>query len=370
MSIFRILTPTGRQLRRIEKAIKEENYSLAENQLAVLKELVASPNNSFPRKPEIASLEVEIGKQRQITTLKNAVENYNLEEAQETLKSLKEQNVLDRYEKEDLAELVSTISEEGMIQAIKDEYEDKQKSLIAKHRELYPDSKKRKAIVEDLIEECFKKLTNCLIDEDNLPELYEASKELRRTLEEQKEEKLILTLPVDKLIEDVTKYVSENFTYDKGGDIEAGDFVKVLGSDSGNKDQFGQAYLVERIKNYPVGSVGKLIDIVEKEFHDNTYFVEFESDGVWSRGFEDEIRNPAGAYWKNDKKNVAVYTESELERVELISPVERKKVTTELDKIKELYTQFYCKEQEPVKKRHNPEITEKDKAAIPRSDQQ
>ncbi len=374
MSIFRILTPTGRQLRRIEQAIKEENYALAERQLEVLKEMTCDEAPAmFRRKSEIARLEVEIGKQTQITTLRTAVDTYNLEDAQRTLKRLKEQNTLNKHEKSELEHLVDSITEEGMLQYMKSTTgtgSERQKGLLTKHRELYPDSKKRKQVVEDLTEHYFRRLTEGTIDHEELSEFYEKAKNLRRALDEQKEENLILTLPINKLIEDVKKYISENFLYaEDGGDVEVGNYIKVIDFDTENKSWFGSDYMTERFRNFPVGSIGRVINKIENEYSRNTnYLVEFENTGLtWGDQLSIQSTSPLYPYWKAGRKNIAIYTGNELEGVEIINPAERQKVIAELDKIQELYTQFYSKPTEPVKRRHNPEITEKDKV-LPRSD--
>ncbi len=341
--------------RKIEKAITKGDLGMAE---AILN---AYSRDVWSSEYHLARLKVILDRAKIKQRIEKLTNNYQLEEARKILEEERRTGLLVSEEFKSLEEKVDGVTEEGMFARIQKSSGEEKIILAEKYVSLYPESNNRERAVQELLVEEFSLFANNLKTTRDFNEFYEKITQLNTVLEKYSGEKINLTgrIPLKEIVEKA-KETEKHLSGGEGDDLVVGSWVKIMAvpGNLGWKDE----YKAQRDATFPIGSVGKLITIIAFK-----YIVEFEgvTKYAWITGW-----TPDDVFWaKNGKKNVGCYFEEELIPVKMLNEVDIHKLRKEIERFETTINKNYSSNQEPVKKRHNPEITQQDKV-LPRSDYQ
>ncbi|MBI4919108.1 hypothetical protein HY837_04200 [archaeon] len=342
---------------KIERAIAEGELDMAEGILNVY------VTDVFKSEYHVARLRVLIDREKAKQKIERLTDNYQLEEARKSLEEMKKEPLLTKEELKNLENKVNSITEEGMLSRIEKTKGAEKISLTEKYLMIYPEGKNRELVLQELLVEEFCKFADYLKTNQEFEQFYEQIKNLNITLEKYAEEKINLTerLPLNGIIEKVKETAKKLYGGEEDSDITAGSWVKTLAVKNIRGFSWDKEYKSQRDATFPIGSVGKVLTIIT-----DYYIIEFEGINkyTWENNWE-----IVKAFWeKNGKRNVGAYSITELTPVKLLNEVDNHKLRKEVERLENRIKNNYSSSQEkPVKKRHNPEITEKDKVT-PRSD--
>ncbi len=343
----------GLKIRAIEKAIREEKYQSAEELLSNFKTEIEGGRayDLLDHRPRFHKLNAMLQREKRITQLNKSVEQYNVGEARKTLTELIDQKLISKKEAENLDLKIWRKSEEGLLAAIISGEKTERRFFSEKFLEVYPSSKEKRRVIEDLIVGRFSDLTNAPEQKLSSDDLYETAHDLTKLLQKYTEEELNLStvINVDELNNSINEYLKIlKHKRDSKKAITQGDLVRFVE----NNRWWVHDYLAQRNNNYPLGSVGR----VQEKLSNNWIYVCFDKSATWKKTFD---------CLKDKNANTAAYTLKELQPVEPANEIDKNHVRLELSRIKELFQEHYTERQEPVKKRHNPEVIDK---VLPRSD--
>ncbi len=344
---------------RIERAIARGDYERAKD---ILQKYDESSFSLFSE--EIKKLDKKIKKFESISKLNKAVDEYEVKEAETIFSEIKSTISLTGAELTDLEAKIQSVSVDGFLRKLSRTKGKESLALADKIAELYPEAEKE-ALREGLTEGV-SYLLNIVREKEDFTTSYQELKEINKVLEKHKTN----GLPINHLI-DVALLVKTLEAYLESPEgkyttttepLKVGDQVRTQHNNSAWTRQF----VADRTKNFPLGSVGKIIDTL---IHKNRslgkiYIVEFEEKTgcFWSEAYQ-----TSSPYWAADeKRNIAAYSSTEVKKVTPVNEIDKKKFLEEVKQLENLINNHYSQEV-PKKKRHNPEITEEDKV-LPRSD--
>ncbi|MBI5066199.1 hypothetical protein HZA97_08240 [Candidatus Woesearchaeota archaeon] len=331
MGLFGFLTQGGRRVNSIEKAIQEQEYEKANELLEFFEgEVSGNVYNEWKdyRERQAAALRDRLTKEEGICDIKKSVEDYKFNLAQEKLTDLKSQRLLSKEEITDLDALLYTISEEGLLAALKNCKLDDRRVWSEKFVELYAGSKERTRVVEDLVVREFSNLFNMVKGSISYTDLSGLLHNLNRTLEKYSSEGISLggIVPIEDVVEQVNTCVgSMNAKRRDDNNLNLGDNVMYCHV----SDTWTSGYSSDRAKNIPLESIGRV-----KKINGNEVMVEFSGKNFnWSTRW-----NGGGFAVSSD---AAHFRKSELVPLETVNQIDKNHLAKMLERTEELFKDNY-----------------------------
>jgi len=268
--------------------------------------------------------ERKVSREEGISKLEKAIGEWNVDEASDIMNSAKFRGFYSPEELLAMEAKINGMTKKGLYERIKSATTAEKVDLAKQYLRVYSGEQHKREVIADLLDSSLFVLSEDFEGEMEFDKAHDRLKSVLSTLE--KYSVGSISNVHANLVRRGKNYVERKLEVPEK--IVEGGRVIVLEGDS---KEWNWEYFKDRGKTFPVGSVGKVLEIREERGYVSCV-VRFDSvtKTAWRRDFGGIL-----PFWnKNEgKKNIALYRKSELKPLSMINEKENQEFLDNLDKI-------------------------------------
>lgn len=313
------------KVEEINKAVEEKDFPLA----ALLLDQFEKENtiNTI----DIQSLRLEMKRQKGVSNLKRLISKYDFENAKKLLSELEVSDMYSLEQIEAFERYVENISPKGLVKRIMEAEEQDMIKLCREYLSVYPKEKETSKVVERLLMQEFKDLTQKLKEKELIKKVMNLTQELNDDIEKYKHiktdiSKIIGQEGFKQTIEAyITKKEEEKYEGSSEG-VTIGVKVRVAENFLGRWGN--DNYVNTRTTLFPIGTEG----IVLKSWESGDVLVEFDKNKTYN--WPNEVYSFTDEWKARGHKGIARFDPRELEVVKNpVSPIDIQKLRIESGRV-------------------------------------